>query len=184
MPWSDAPGLCAHALVVRSVGQEGGSPQWGVVYYEHTRRPTPVFMNTKKVNSNFHRPTWACGGRPPAPKQHTPTPVGWAFDGRPLQHCESRFWASSNPKFPFVHEQTTPAASSRTGHPPQQVRRGKTSFSGHVPECMYSNTREKGGPKIVSDRKPQPGEEPGVTTNHKPRTQPTRRIPSPQCGRP
>ena len=30
-------------------------------------------------------------------------------DSRPLQHRESRFWAS-NPKFPFVHEQTTPAA--------------------------------------------------------------------------
>ena len=111
MPCSDAPGpgLSAHTLVVRSVGQEDGSPQWGVVH-EHTRRPTPVFMNTKKSNSNFHRPTWACGGRPPASKQHTPTPVDWAFDGRPLQHCESRFWAS-NPKFPFVHEQTTPAAS-------------------------------------------------------------------------
>ena len=45
MPWSDAPGLSAHTLVVRSVGQEDGSPQWGVVH-EHTRRPTPVFMNT------------------------------------------------------------------------------------------------------------------------------------------
>ena len=100
MPWSDAPGLSAHTLVVRSVGQEDGSPQWGVVH-EHTRRPTPVFMNTQKINSIFHRPTWVCEGRPPAPKQHTPTPVGWAFDGRPLQHCESRFWAS-NPKFPFV----------------------------------------------------------------------------------
>ena len=64
MPWSDAPGLSAHTLVVRSVGQEDGSPQWGVVH-EHTRRPTPVFMNTKQINSNFHRPTWACGGRPP-----------------------------------------------------------------------------------------------------------------------
>ena len=21
-----------------------------------------VFMNTKEINSNFHRPTWACGG--------------------------------------------------------------------------------------------------------------------------
>ena len=40
MPWSDAPGLSAHTLVVRSVGQEDGSPQWGVVH-EHTRRPTP-----------------------------------------------------------------------------------------------------------------------------------------------
>ena len=113
MPWSDAPGLSAHTLVVRSVGQEDGSPQWGVVH-EHTRRPTPVFMNTFFFNSNFHRPTWACGGRPPAPKQHTPTPVDGAFDGRPLQHRESRFWAS-NPKFPFVHEQTTPAAL-RTDH--------------------------------------------------------------------
>ena len=46
MPWSDAPGLSAHTLVVRTVGQEDGSPQWGVVH-EHTRRPTPVFMNTK-----------------------------------------------------------------------------------------------------------------------------------------
>ena len=45
MPWSDAPGLSAHTLAVRSVGQEDGSPQWGVVH-EHTRRPTPVFMNT------------------------------------------------------------------------------------------------------------------------------------------
>ena len=35
-----------HTLVVRLVDQEDGSPQWGVVY-EHTRRPTPVFMNTK-----------------------------------------------------------------------------------------------------------------------------------------
>ena len=64
MLWSDAPGLSAHALVVRSVGQEDRSPQRGVVH-EHTRRPTPVFMNTKQINSNFHRPTWACGGRPP-----------------------------------------------------------------------------------------------------------------------
>ena len=72
-----------------------------------------MFMNTKKTKSNFHRPTWAYGGSPPAPKQHTPTPVDGVFDGRPLQHRESRFWAS-NPKFPFVHEQTTPAAS-RTG---------------------------------------------------------------------
>ena len=65
MPLSDAPGLSAHALVVRrSVGrsgsQEGGSPQWGVVH-EHTRRPTPVFMNTHKNNLNFNRPTWASG---------------------------------------------------------------------------------------------------------------------------
>jgi len=73
VPWSDAPGLSAHTLVVRSVGQEGGSPQWGVVH-EHTRRPTPVFMNTK-TKTDFYRPTWACGGRPPAPKQHTPTPA-------------------------------------------------------------------------------------------------------------
>ena len=34
-------------------------------------------------------------------------------DSRPLQHRESRFRAS-NPNFPFVHEQTTPAAL-RTG---------------------------------------------------------------------
>ena len=53
-PWSDAPGPSAHTLVVRSVGQEDGSPQWRVVH-EHTRQPTPVFMNTKKTNSNFHR---------------------------------------------------------------------------------------------------------------------------------
>ena len=59
--------------------------------WTHTQKP------------NFYKPTWACGGRPPGPKQHTPTSVDWAFDGRPLQHCESRFWAS-NPKFPFVHE--------------------------------------------------------------------------------
>ena len=33
MPWSDAPGLLsAHTLVVRSVGQEDGSPQWGAVH--------------------------------------------------------------------------------------------------------------------------------------------------------
>ena len=31
--------------------------------------------------SNFHRPIWACGDRPPAPKQHTPTPVEGAFAG-------------------------------------------------------------------------------------------------------
>ena len=102
MPWSDAPGLSAHTLVVRSVGQESGrriSPQWGVVH-EHTRRPTPVFMNTKMFNSNFHRPTWACGGRPPAPKQHTPTFVDGAFDGRPLQHRESRFGLLT-PNSPF-----------------------------------------------------------------------------------
>ena len=114
MPWSDAPGLSEHALVVRSVAQEDGPPQSGVVH-EHTRRPTPaVFMNTQKNNSNFHRPTWACGGRPPAPKQDTPTTVDGAFDGRPLQHRESRFWAS-NPKCPLVHEQTTPAASRTAG---------------------------------------------------------------------
>ena len=41
MPWSDALGLSAHALVVRSVGQEDGSPQWGVVH-ENTIRPTPA----------------------------------------------------------------------------------------------------------------------------------------------
>ena len=52
VPWSDAPGLSAHTLIIRSVGQEGGSPQWRVVH-EHTRRPMPVFMNTKKNNSNF-----------------------------------------------------------------------------------------------------------------------------------
>ena len=101
--WSSAALLPAAVLCERA---------WCTVH-EHTRRPTPVFMNTFFFNSNFHRPTWACGGRPPAPKQHTPTPVDGAFDGRPLQHREIRFWAS-NPKFPFVHEQTTPAAS-RTG---------------------------------------------------------------------
>ena len=52
MPWSDAPGLSAHTLVVRSVGQEDGCPQWGVVN-EHTRRPTPVFMNTKNAIQIF-----------------------------------------------------------------------------------------------------------------------------------
>ena len=53
-----------------------------------------------------------CGGRPPAPKQRTPTPVSkgrsMSFDGRPLQLCESRVLAS-NAKFPFVHEQTAPS---------------------------------------------------------------------------
>ena len=118
-----ARAICSY-LAVRSIGQEDGSSQWGVIH-EHTRRPTPVFMNTQKINSNFHRPTWACGGRPPAPKQHTPTPVDGAFDGRPLQHHESQFWAS-NPKFPFVHEQTTPAAS-RTASSGQGRRASSTA---------------------------------------------------------
>ena len=37
MPWSDAPGLSAHTLIVRSIGQENGSPQWGV-RQQHTKR--------------------------------------------------------------------------------------------------------------------------------------------------
>ena len=54
MPWSDAPGLSAHILVVRSVGQEDGPPQWGVVH-EHTRRPSPVFMNADHQHLNNTR---------------------------------------------------------------------------------------------------------------------------------
>ena len=63
MPWSDAPGLSAHALVVRSVGQEDGSPQWGVVH-EHTRRPTPVFMNTHTKRIFTGRPGHMKTGHP------------------------------------------------------------------------------------------------------------------------
>ena len=33
----------------------------------------------------------------------------------------------------------------------------KTGFADHVLENMFSNTQEKGTPKTVSDRKPQPG---------------------------
>ena len=108
MPWSDAPGLSAHTLAVRSVGQKNGSPQWGVVH-EHTRRPTPVFMNTKMCNSNFHRHAWACGGRPPASKQHTPTPVDGALTGRSMVgRCSTAKvdFGLLTPNFPlFVNKQ-------------------------------------------------------------------------------
>ena len=57
--------------------------------------------------SPIHLGMWGRPPGPPAPK-HTPTPVEGAFDGRPLQHRESRFLAS-NAKFPFVHEQTAPS---------------------------------------------------------------------------
>ena len=47
MLWSDAPGLSAHTLVVRSVGQEDGSPQqWGVVHEQkaNTNQLTPIVV--------------------------------------------------------------------------------------------------------------------------------------------
>ena len=124
VPWSDAPGLSTHHLAVRSVGQEGGFPQWGVVH-EHTRRPTPVGVHEHTKNqfgfSSTDLGMWDVG----ADYQHLlnlnnttrqlPSTGCPMADGRPLQHCESRFWASSNPKFPVVHEQATPAASRTLG---------------------------------------------------------------------
>ena len=65
-----------------------------------------VFMNTQKVNSNFHRPTWACRDRPSAPKQHTPTPVDGEFDALPLQHRDSRVWASNAKLSLFMNKQS------------------------------------------------------------------------------
>ena len=66
-PRSDAGGLSAHTRVVRSVGREDRPLQWGIVH-EHTRRPTPVFMNTKTINSNFHWPIGVYEDRPSTPQ--------------------------------------------------------------------------------------------------------------------
>ena len=45
-------GLSAYTRVVRSVDREDRPPQWGVVH-EHTRRLTPVFMNTQQQKIEF-----------------------------------------------------------------------------------------------------------------------------------
>ena len=112
--------ICAYPG--RSVGRSGRrrrppdlpSPQWGVVH-EHTRRPTPPVFNTKKsIRICTDR-----SGHVGADHQHLNNTrqlpsIDGAFDGRLLQHCESRFLGLLPPNFPLtlfiVHEQTTPAA--------------------------------------------------------------------------
>ena len=146
--------LAAHTRVGLSVGREDRPPQWGVVH-EHTPVSIPVFMNTKTAKSNFHRPTWAGGDRPRAPKHHTPTLIDGAFGHPSLQrrHKKKSAIFAKNHHFPFVHEQnadfafrtaqTRPRGAS-LGPPPPPVPTGRTL----VRQCDATTRRSRDGARV------------------------------------
>ena len=132
----------------RSVGKTG-LPS-GAVFMNTPRCQRRCSCTHTKNNSNFHRPTSACGRRPLAPAtwhphlnaQHTPTPVEGAFDGRPPQHREVDFGLLT-PIFPFVHEQTKPAAFLTVSEPRARHAQQRRTGGG-------SPGRPEGGGGLVS----------------------------------
>ena len=117
--WSDARGLSTYTRVVRSVGREDRPPQWGVVH-EHTRRPTPVFMNTKiKIKIFTGRPGHMKTGHPHLRRQLSLK--GRSIVGR---------YSTANPEFSHVMS-SFPLVMNKQRRPPAFVTEKDKSGVSH-----------------------------------------------------